>query len=129
MKCDKELPSDAIIGIQLFNRGSFFEAHEALESAWRAEPDANRNLYQGILQLGVGYYHFLRGNTVGARLLFIRAQKTLENVPSFCQGIDVNNIRTQIDEASILLEKNKTNPVTSFHFPIHQIEIGQIKHE
>ena len=128
MDCEKKLPFEVIEGIRLFNCGKFFEAHEALETAWRAEPDLNRYLYQGILQLGVGYYHLLRGNTVGAKHLFNRAQKTLMEMPSFCQGIDVNKIRKQIEEAALLIDIVKTNPTIRFQFPIHQIDIGQMNH-
>lgn len=128
MNCEKELPPKVVEGIWLFNSGRFFEAHEALETAWRIEPDTNRYLYQGILQLGVGYYHLQRGNAAGAIQLFNRAKKTLEPFPSSCQGIDVNQIRKQIEEAAFLVERFKTNTSTHYHFPIYQIEIGQAKY-
>jgi uncharacterized protein len=128
MDCDLELPPDVEYGIQFFNRGMFFEAHEALETAWRAEHKPNRNLYQGILQLGVGYYHLMNNNFVGAKKLFLRAEKTLDGIPSYCQGIDVDLIRLQIKEAENLVECIKSNPFLEFHFPIYQIETGQINH-
>lgn len=56
-------------GIELFNQRRFFEAHEVIEHEWHAERDPVRRLYQGILQIGVGFYHALNGNHKGAVLL------------------------------------------------------------
>jgi len=126
MPCEKELPLEVTKGIQLFNCGRFFEAHEALETAWRVETDSTRYLYQGILQLGVGYYHLLNGNTIGAIHLFTSAKKTMETLPPFCQGINVKLIRKQVEEAAMLVEKYKIHPTEHFRLPISQIEIGQV---
>src|SRR5438132_6749936 len=65
-RCD-DPPSEALLhGIDEFNRQEFFEQHETLEAIWIHEPDAVRYLYQGILQVGVGFYHWRRGNWRGA---------------------------------------------------------------
>ncbi|MFN0070603.1 MAG: DUF309 domain-containing protein [Chloroflexota bacterium] len=62
-----EAPSALFLhGIAQFNRREFFECHETLEVLWLAESDDVRFLYQGILQIGVGYLHLLRGNHHGA---------------------------------------------------------------
>jgi uncharacterized protein len=129
MDCTQELPQEVINGIHLFNRGCFFEAHEELETAWRKELKPNRNLYQGILQLGVGYYHLMRGNFVGARKLFTRAEKTLEEIPSPCQGINVALVRKQIIEARLIMQRIESNPHVKCHFPLYPIEIGQTNYE
>jgi predicted metal-dependent hydrolase len=59
------LPEEVRKGIDLFNRGEFFAAHEVLENAWRAEKGPIRSLYQGILQIVVGCYHIQRNNYLG----------------------------------------------------------------
>jgi uncharacterized protein len=129
MDCTQELPQEVINGIHLFNRGCFFESHEELENAWRKEHGPNRNLYQGILQLGVGYYHLTRGNFIGAAKLFIRAEKTLEVLPSPCQGIDIGLVREQIMEARLTMQRIEIDPHLKFQFPLYPIEIGQNNHE
>ena len=63
------MPAGVRHGIDLFNQRRFFEAHEELEAEWHAERGPIRRLYQGILQIGVGYYHALNGNHRGAVLL------------------------------------------------------------
>ncbi|WP_303672589.1 DUF309 domain-containing protein [Vampirovibrio chlorellavorus] len=52
----------------LFNRQAFFECHEVLEELWRPLPSGpEKTCLQGLLQVGVGFYHWQRGNAVGAR--------------------------------------------------------------
>jgi predicted metal-dependent hydrolase len=54
--------------ISLFNRQAFFECHEVLEDLWRPLPAGpEKTFLQGLLQVGVGFYHWQRGNPVGAR--------------------------------------------------------------
>ena len=54
----------------LVAEGRPFAAHEVLEARWKAGPDEERDLWQGLAQICVGLTHTARGNTVGgARLL------------------------------------------------------------
>jgi predicted metal-dependent hydrolase len=63
-------PPELYKGIEEFNAGQFFECHETLEAIWIAETDEVRKLYQGILQIGVGFHHTLkRKNYRGATTL------------------------------------------------------------
>lgn len=73
----------------MFNSEEFFEQHEVLEELWRAEPGPIRELYQGILQVGVGFHHLQRGNYHGAVTLLERGLKRLRTVPPDAFGLDV----------------------------------------
>ena len=64
--CADPPPAELLVGIEQFNRGEYFECHETLEALWVAEPTPLRRLYQGILQVGVGFYHLRAGNYRGA---------------------------------------------------------------
>jgi uncharacterized protein len=55
-----------------------FHAHEVLEDAWKAAPDAERQLWRGLAQLAVGRTHLLRGNPTGAVTLLERGAGTIE---------------------------------------------------
>ena len=57
-----EVPDLVLKGIKEFNEGEFYKCHEYLEEAWMQEPHRVRSLYQGILQVGVGFYHLQNGN-------------------------------------------------------------------
>ena len=81
-------PPGVVEGIALFNCGEFYECHEAIEHEWHAERGAIRVLYQGILQIGVGFHHALGGNHRGAVLLLTDGvAKTSRFLPA-CLGID-----------------------------------------
>jgi predicted metal-dependent hydrolase len=54
-------------GVELFNAGLYWEAHEAWEEAWvpdRHGPD--RGFYKGLIQVAAGCLHYRRGNRRGA---------------------------------------------------------------
>ena len=54
-------------GIELFNRGLYWEAHEAWEEAWtpdRRGPDSG--FYKGLIQIAAGCLHYGRHNRRGA---------------------------------------------------------------
>ena len=93
------LHPNAILGIQHFNKGEYFEAHEEPETAWRAETDEIRDLYQGILQAGVTYLHITRGNYNGAVKVYRRSQRWLVKWPEICRGVDVGQLRRDLDAA------------------------------
>ena len=91
--CNTPLHPQATEGLRLFNAGEYFEAHEALETAWNAEKGDVRNLYQGILQVAVTYLHITRGNYSGAVKVYARSQKHLKDLADVCQGIQVEKLR------------------------------------
>lgn len=91
--CAGRLHPKAIEGMILFNEGKFFEAHEELETAWREETGAIRDLYRGILQVAVTYLHIRRGNYEGAVKVYGRSQKWLNGWSEVCRGIKVGDFR------------------------------------
>ena len=88
-RCGDPPPPALVQGIEEFNQGEFFEQHETLEAAWIEEDDPVRYLYQGILQVGVGFYHLSRGNSYGARRLWTRGIALLESFRPACMNVDV----------------------------------------
>jgi predicted metal-dependent hydrolase len=97
--CSRDLPTRARDGISLFNSGEFFDAHEALEDAWRDEENEIRDLYRGILQIAVAYFHITRGNYKGAVKMVERSQKWLVKWPEVCQGVDVKQLLEDANSA------------------------------
>ncbi len=84
----------AVAGLLEFNRREFFEQHEYLELAWNEENRPVREMYQGILQVGVAFLQIERGNWRGALKLFRRGLPRLRELPAVCQGVDVAGFRT-----------------------------------
>lgn len=77
-------------GVDRFNSGEFWDAHESWEKLWLvAETDLDQFL-QGLIQLAAAYHHLKRGTFRGAVRLFDASLRRLENFPpAFC-GIDRN---------------------------------------
>jgi predicted metal-dependent hydrolase/CheY-like chemotaxis protein len=90
---DDALHPEAVKGVAEFNAGHFFEQHEHFELAWMAEPRAIRDLYQGVLQVGVAFLQIEQGNWAGALKMFRRGLPRLRDLPPVCQGIDVGHLR------------------------------------
>lgn len=65
-------------GLQLFDDGEFFEAHEILEEEWVEERRPIRLLYQGLIQASVAFYHHERGNEPGKQKMIAAAVPKLE---------------------------------------------------
>ncbi|MBW0096210.1 DUF309 domain-containing protein [Pseudonocardia sp. KRD-184] len=57
---------------RLLDAGLPFGAHEVLEGAWKAAPEAERGLWRGLAQVAVGLTHAQRGNARGAVALLDR---------------------------------------------------------
>ena len=91
--CNEPMHPQAAEGLRLFNAGKYFEAHEALEEAWKEEKGNVRELYRGILQIAVVYLHITRGNYNGAIKVYGRSQRWLKDFPDQCRGIYVGELR------------------------------------
>ncbi len=94
-RCDAGPPPGLVAGIDQFNRGEFWECHETLEEIWRREPDPIRYLYQGILQIGVGFYHLRRANRRGAVNKLRGGLALLAPSAPVCLGVDVARLRAE----------------------------------
>src|SRR5215813_8583253 len=91
-RCDELSPAGLLRGIAQFNARAFFECHETLEELWNAEPGPIRVLYKGILQVGVGCYHLLRGNYQGTIIKLQTGADYLGPYRPRCQGVEVEQL-------------------------------------
>jgi predicted metal-dependent hydrolase len=98
-RCSEAPPAALLQGIEEFNQQRFFEQHETLEDAWIEESDPVRYLYQGILQIGVGFYHLGRGNYRGADRLIQRGVGYLRPFQPACMGVDVERLIVESEQA------------------------------
>ena len=103
--CSTPLPPAVKRGLELFDARRYWHAHEALEEAWRAERAPIRDLYRGILQAGVTYLHIQRRNYRGAVKVYRRASRYLAQYPAQCCGIDVAQLRSDLDAAIEEIER------------------------
>jgi predicted metal-dependent hydrolase len=114
IRCQGALPESAIIGLEKFNHGEYFLAHEYLEAAWKQEPSAVRNLYRSILQVAVAYLQIERGNYAGAMKMFIRVQKWIRPLPDVCQGVDIGELKKDAQQAYAALKALGAGKIEEF---------------
>jgi hypothetical protein len=81
-----------LIGVQLFNRGDWFESHEAWEDVWNETAGREKDFYQGLIQLAVGLCHYFNGNVRGAQKLYDRSLSYLEPFRPRWQGLDLERL-------------------------------------
>ncbi len=97
--CAGKLHPQARAGLRLFNEGKYFEAHEALEAAWREEHGTARGLYQGLLEAAVVYLHITRRSYAGAIKVYARSLRWLAPYPDVCRGVNVARLREDLQRA------------------------------
>jgi sugar phosphate isomerase/epimerase/predicted metal-dependent hydrolase len=114
--CEANPPAGLLEGIRLFNEGEYYTCHEAIEHEWHAETRPIRRLYQGILQIGVGFLHAQRGNHTGALLLLADGiEKTAEFAPG-CLGIDTGRLAAESHAALDRLRELGPERISEFDF-------------
>jgi uncharacterized protein len=90
---DPKTPEEALErGIEHFNAGRFFEAHETWEFGWHPASEPERDFWQGLIQIAVGYTHFGRGNAHGAETLLARGAARLALYDDGHMGLPVRQI-------------------------------------
>ncbi len=77
-----------VAGIEQYNAGYFFEAHETLEDLWLPSPWPIRPFLQGIIQLSAGFVHLMRHEYPGTVRLIGRAIEKLEAAPDEYLGVN-----------------------------------------
>ena len=91
-QCAGPPPPGVLEGIRLFNERLFYECHEEIEHEWHAERGEIRLLYQGILQIGVGFHHARNGNHRGAVLLLTDGIAKVSRFVPRCLGIETGRL-------------------------------------
>ena len=106
-------------GIEAYEHGDFFEAHELLEPAWMGtDVPAERALLQGLIKLAAAYVHAVRGNPAGivrnlegarARLVEAHEERSTAGLPR--PWLDVPGLVNAIDLRLADLAAHPTDPI------------------
>jgi predicted metal-dependent hydrolase len=82
-------------GIELYNRGRFFDAHEALEELWRPEKGERRFFLQSLIHFAVAFHHYEQGNFAGAER---QLSKGLRKLAGYLPNYQGTHTRALYDE-------------------------------
>lgn len=108
-------------GLELINRGSYFQAHDVLEEVWREVRDNSRPFYQGVVQVAIAMHHFSKSNLAGAQSVLAKAMKNLDAYPAHFGGIDVGDLRLQLVAWDVAMAKGGPYPEP---VQVHSLQTG-----
>jgi predicted metal-dependent hydrolase len=84
-------------GIDHFNGGRFFAAHEAWEEIWRSTSPEPKDLFQGLIQTAAALHQFLDLHRLeGPRRTLAKARRRLEPYAPAALGLDIPDLLRQI---------------------------------
>ena len=86
-------------GLEHIRAGRFFEAHEELETAWRAAAAEERDFYQGLVHVAVAWYQAGRGRPVATARQLEKAARRLGPFSPAHRGVDVAAVLAQVERA------------------------------
>jgi uncharacterized protein len=88
------------VGLELIRSARYFEAHEELETAWRAAEPAERDFLQGLVHVAVAWYQAGRGNAVGCVRQLEKAARRLGPYAPAHRGVNVAGLLAQVAAAT-----------------------------
>jgi uncharacterized protein len=90
------LPSHYLKGIEHFNAGRYFDAHEVWEEIWLLSAGDTKVFYQMLIQAAVGLHHYERGNARGAQGMYTNVIDKLSRLPAAMMSLDLIDFSRQI---------------------------------
>jgi predicted metal-dependent hydrolase len=81
-------PKDLLqLGIDLYNAGHYWNAHEAWEQVWLDAERELRGFYQGLIQVTAAFVHVTRNEYPGSIRLLDAGIEKLERYPASFMGV------------------------------------------
>jgi hypothetical protein len=77
------------LGIDLYNAGHYWNAHEAWEEVWLESERGLRGFYQGLIQVSAAFVHVTRNRYPGGVKLLAEGIAKLERYPSQLMGLEL----------------------------------------
>ena len=94
-------------GLSEYEKGDYFEAHEAWEDLWSDYYTPDRRFIQGLIQLSVSFVHLGNGNMVGAKSLLKKCQDKFSDFSGIQRGIDLVELASAIEAVELVYEDLK----------------------
>lgn len=118
---ETERINEFLKGIGEFNCREFFECHETLEHLWTYDRSPERELIQGIIQIAVGYYHYLRSNRVGALKLLTRGLARVKKFPDRTMRLNIRQFALDIETNIHSIETSQVDTFPPITIPIIEV--------
>jgi hypothetical protein len=95
---EKPHPPEFYSGLELFNRGFYFECHDVWEEIWGDAKGKNRIFYQALIMSAVSLYHFGNENLEGALSCLQKAERQFNQLPEAFLGLNVARFVQQMKQ-------------------------------
>ena len=88
------MPSDRRLarGVDAFNAGRFFAAHEIWEALWLDTVGPEKVLLQGLVQIAAGYAKVESGLRAGALKLLASGARNIQQFLPAAEGLDLQSL-------------------------------------
>jgi uncharacterized protein len=80
------------LGIDLYNAGHYWNAHEAWEQVWLDSEREMRGFYQGLIQVTAAFVHVTRAEFPGSIRLLDAGIAKLEKYPATFHGVKLGGL-------------------------------------
>ena len=89
-------------GLDEYDKGDYFEAHEAWEDLWSDYNFPDRKFVQGLIQLSVSFVHLGNGNLTGAKNLLKKSQQKFDDYNGIHREINLADLKSSIEAVEIV---------------------------
>lgn len=112
-------PREYLQGIEDFNAGRYFDAHEVWEEIWLRSSAETKLFYQMLIQAAVGLHHYERGNARGARGMYANVLEKLGRLSPIFMSLDLADFSRQFKVAlgELIDNNDEAAPVGHKHRP------------
>ena len=83
-------------GLDAFNSGHFYDAHEHWEEVWLETPNPDKIFLQGLIQVAAAFHHHSRANNLGCRNLLRAGLLKLDYFPEEHWGLAIEPLRASV---------------------------------
>ncbi len=89
---------DPTKGIELFNSGRYWDAHEAWEHEWMPDRKGTESgFYKGLIQVAAGCLHYQRHNRRGAVNKWTSGARYLRAYPAVHRGVRIGELVSEVE--------------------------------
>ncbi len=85
-------------GLEAFNSGHFYHAHEHWEEVWLETPNPEKMFLQGLIQVAAAFHHYSRSNLQGTRNLLLAGLLKLDRFPEIHAELEIERLRLAVRE-------------------------------
>jgi predicted metal-dependent hydrolase len=83
-------------GLEAFNSGHFYDAHEHWEEVWLETSNSDKMFLQGLIQVAAAFHHYSRANLQGTRNLLQAGLLKLDCFPEVHGGLKIEVLRKSV---------------------------------